>query len=215
MRRMSIVILSGVILFIAACAAPPASQPPAAAGSATLFEGARLITGDEAPPIEDSAFVVQDGKFTAVGRRGEVRAPEGAARVDLTGKTVMPGIIEAHAHLAYWKDLKPSAEHFTREQLLSDLQRLAYHGVTAVLSMGADRREIAWPFRDELRANPRPDAAMYFRPVGSPCRKADPSRLSVRPFAWSRTRRTCEKRFRSWLRRRPTSSKSGTTAGVS
>ena len=67
--------------------------------SATLFEGARLITGDEAPPIEDSAFVVQDGKFTSVGRRGEVQAPEGAARVDLTGKTVMPGIIEAHAHL--------------------------------------------------------------------------------------------------------------------
>jgi imidazolonepropionase-like amidohydrolase len=42
-----------------------------------------------------------------------VQAPEGAPRVDLTGKTVMPGI-EAHAHLGYWKDLKPSAENFTR-----------------------------------------------------------------------------------------------------
>jgi imidazolonepropionase-like amidohydrolase len=103
---MSNVILSGLILFVAACAAPPASQPTTAARSATLFEGARLIIGDGAPPIEDSAFVVQDGKFTSVGRRGEVHAPEGAARVDLTGKTVMPGIIEAHAHLGYWKDLK-------------------------------------------------------------------------------------------------------------
>src|SRR4029450_7148884 len=93
MRRMANVILSGLILFVAACAAPPPSQPPAAAQSATLFEGARLITGDEAPPIEDSAFVVQDGKFTSVGRRGQGQAPEGAARVDLTGKTVMPGII--------------------------------------------------------------------------------------------------------------------------
>ena len=167
-------ILSGLILFVAACAAPPASQPPAAARSATLFEGARLITGDEAPPIEDSAFVVQDGKFTSVGRRGEVQAPEGAARVDLTGKTVMPGIIEAHAHLGYWKDLKPSAEHFTREQLLSDLQRLAYHGVVAVLSMGADRREIAWPLRDELRANPRPDAAMYLAAGGLAMPKGGP-----------------------------------------
>jgi imidazolonepropionase-like amidohydrolase len=95
-----------------------------------------------------------------------VQVAEGTARVDLTGKTVMPGIIEAHAHLGYWKDLKPSAENFTRENLLSDLQRLAYHGVTAVLSMGADRREIAWPFRDELRANPRPDAAMYLSAGG-------------------------------------------------
>ncbi len=86
----------------------------------------------------------------------QVQAPEGAARVDLTGKTVMPGIIEAHAHLGYWKDLKPSAEHFTRENLLSDLQRLAYHGVTAVLSMGADRRDIAWPLRDELAGKSAP-----------------------------------------------------------
>jgi dihydroorotase-like cyclic amidohydrolase len=123
------------------------------------------ITVDEAAPIDDSAFVVQDGRFTSVGRRGQVQAPEGAARVDLTGKTVMPGI-EAHAHLGYWKDLKPSAENFTRENLLSGLQRLAYHGVTAVLSMGADRRDIAWPLRDELRANPRPDAAMYLSAGG-------------------------------------------------
>jgi hypothetical protein len=99
MRRMSIAILSSAILFIAACASQPTSQPPAAAARATLYERARLITGDEAPPIEDSAFVVQDGKFTLVGRRGQVQAPEGAARVDLTGKTVMPGVIEAHAHL--------------------------------------------------------------------------------------------------------------------
>ena len=129
MQRMSIVILSGLTLFVWACAAPPAGQPPAPAGSATLFEGARLITGAEAPPIEDSAFVVQDGKFTAVGRRGQVQAPQGVARVDLTGKTVIPGIIEAHAHLGYWRDLKPSAENFTRENFLSDLQRLAYHEI--------------------------------------------------------------------------------------
>jgi N-acyl-D-aspartate/D-glutamate deacylase len=137
MRRVPIMVLSGLILFIAACDAPPANQPPAATASATLFEGARLITGDEAPPVEDSAFVVREGKFTSVGRRGEVKVAEGTARVDLTGKTIMPGIIEAHAHLGYWKDLKPSAESFTRENLLSDLQRLAYHGVTVVLSMGA------------------------------------------------------------------------------
>jgi imidazolonepropionase-like amidohydrolase len=168
MRRTSIVVPTSLLLFlfIPACAAPPESPPPPATTSATVFEGARLITGDEALPIEDSAFVVQDGKFTSVGRRGEVRAPEGTAHVDLTGKTVMPGIIEAHAHLGYWKDQKPSAEHFTRQQLLEDLQRLAYHGVVAVNSMGADRRDIAWPLRDELRAHPRPDAAMYLAAGG-------------------------------------------------
>jgi len=43
MRRMSMAILSLLILFVAACASPPATQPPAAPGRATLFEGARLI----------------------------------------------------------------------------------------------------------------------------------------------------------------------------
>jgi imidazolonepropionase-like amidohydrolase len=162
------------MLLGAACSAPPANQPPTAAGSATVFEGARLITGDEGPPIEDAAFVVQDGKFTSVGRRDQVQAPQGAARVDLTGKTVMPGIVETHAHLGYWKELRLSVDNFTREQVLSDLQRLAYHGVVAVLSMGADRREIAWPLRDELRTNPRPDAATYLAAGGLAMREGGP-----------------------------------------
>src|SRR4029450_1614972 len=153
MRRMPIMVLSGLILFISACNAPPESQPPAATANATVFEGARLITGDEAPPIKDAAFVVREGKFTSVGRRGEVQVAEGTARVDLTGQALTPGIIEAHAHLGYWKNLKPSAENLTRENLLSDLQRLAYHGVTAVLSMGGDRREMAWPLRAKLRGH--------------------------------------------------------------
>jgi hypothetical protein len=44
-------------------------------------------------------------------------------------------------------------EHFTREQLLQDLQRFAYHGVVAVHSMGADRREIAWPLRGRAKGD--------------------------------------------------------------
>ena len=64
----------------------------------TVFEGARLIVGDGTAAIENSAFVVQNNRFLQVGRRGQVNVPAGAARVDLTGKTVMPGIIDAHTH---------------------------------------------------------------------------------------------------------------------
>src|SRR5437867_13221151 len=64
--------------------------------TATVFEGARLITGDGSAPIVDSAFVVSNGQFTAVGRKGQVTVPAGAARVDLTGKTVIPAIVDAH-----------------------------------------------------------------------------------------------------------------------
>ena len=73
-----------------------AAQP---SGTIVLFEGARLIAGDGSAPLEDSAFLVENNRFTRVGRRGTVQPPSGAARVDLTGKTVIPALIDAHAHI--------------------------------------------------------------------------------------------------------------------
>src|SRR5690606_11063751 len=113
---------------LAAFAAAAHSQPQPTDASPVLFEGARLITGEDREPIAESAFVVENGVFTAVGRKGEVRAPAGARRVDLTGKTVMPGLIELHAHLGYFEDnTEPRARiaNFTREQLLKELRQLA------------------------------------------------------------------------------------------
>jgi imidazolonepropionase-like amidohydrolase len=126
----------------------------------TVFEGARLITVEGETPIEDSAFLVEDERITRVGRRGEISVPSGAVRVELIGKTVIPALIEMHAHLGYWKGWSTSAAYFTREQILDDLQRLAYYGVTAVLSLGADRRELVYRLRDEWRTTPPADAAM-------------------------------------------------------
>jgi len=50
-------------------------QTPATA--VTVFQGARLITGDGTPPIEDSAFIVQNDQFTRVGRRSDVQVRRG------------------------------------------------------------------------------------------------------------------------------------------
>jgi imidazolonepropionase-like amidohydrolase len=69
--------------------------------SAVLYEGARLLIGDASAPIEVGAFVVQNGRITAVGRRGAVTAPAGTTRVDLTGKTVMPAMNNVHIHIGY------------------------------------------------------------------------------------------------------------------
>ena len=148
-------------LFLVAAWAATLSSQAQQTSSAVLFERARLITGDGSAPIEDSAFIVENDRFVRIGRRGAVEVPPGAIRVDLAGKTVMPTLIEMHAHLGYWRGWETSASYFTREQLLDDLQRLAYYGVGAVLSLGADRREIAYALRDEWRASPPPDTARY------------------------------------------------------
>ena len=67
----------------------------AAAQPAILVEGARLITGDGDAPVENSAFLIENNKFSRVGKKGQITAPAGAMRVDLTGKTVMPSLVDA------------------------------------------------------------------------------------------------------------------------
>jgi imidazolonepropionase-like amidohydrolase len=134
-----------------------------ATSKATLFEGARLILGDGQPPIESSAFIVENGRFTSVGRKGELRVPAGAARIDLTGKTVMPALIDVHSHMGFLKQLDGSMSkaNFNRENLLDHLQRYAYHGFAAAISMGTDMGDLPYQLREEVH----PGAAL-FRTVG-------------------------------------------------
>jgi imidazolonepropionase-like amidohydrolase len=137
MRRVHTLIVVGLFV-AAACSTPEPAQAPQAA-NVTVFEGARLIFGDTRQPLEDSAFVVDNNRFGQVGRRGQVTVPAGAARVDLTGKTVMPAIIDAHTHM-------PSTT--TREALVEALRHKAYYGVGATMSLGQDG-DLAFQVREE------------------------------------------------------------------
>ena len=125
------------LLFLAAFSATGTTQAPQGTG-VTVFEGARLIVGDGAAPIENSAFIVANNRFTQVGRRGQVNVPAGAARVDLTGKTVMPAIVDAHTHMPV-----------TRDALIDSLQRKAYYGAGVVMSLGQDTGDVAFQVREE------------------------------------------------------------------
>ncbi len=144
-------LISAVALAVAA---------PALAQTATVFEGARLIPGDGSPAIENSAFVVENNRFTAVGRRGEVQAPAGAARVDLSGKTVMPTLVDMHGHFGFQNIPAGtmSKETFTRANLIDHLQRLAFHGVGAVVGVGDLARPLRHAWRPH-RMGRRPAAA--------------------------------------------------------
>ena len=136
----------------AACfAASLAAQGPRPNGPATVFDGARLIAGD-GRVIERSTFIVEGGMFANVGAQGEVTVPAGAARVDLTGKTVMPALVDAHTHLGYRKDGTFLAENFTPETLQYELEQFASYGVAAVASAGTDRGDLTLLLRDEPAA---------------------------------------------------------------
>jgi len=138
-------------LLLAVGASPVRGQTPAV----TIFEGARLITGDGGAPIDNAAVVVTGDRITAVGRRGEVVVPPGAARVDITGKTVMPALVDDHVHMGYRRGTSFTPDNYTRENLLDMLDRYAYYGVAAVLETGTGRGDLPYKVRAEARSGAR------------------------------------------------------------
>ncbi|MCB9232566.1 MAG: PD40 domain-containing protein [Bacteroidia bacterium] len=64
-----------------------------------IIKNARIITmkGDEV--IEDGTIVIKDNKIEAIGKSGEVKVPGNGFVIDAKGKTIMPGIVDVHAHL--------------------------------------------------------------------------------------------------------------------
>ena len=132
-----------VVVVLCAWSISNLAQTPAV----TVFEGARVIVGDGRAPIENATIVVNAGKIAQVGRAADVKAPAGATRVSLTGKTVMPTIVDTHVHTSQ-----------PRDALTQDLQRRAYYGVSAVMSLGQDTEAAAF----EIKAMPIPGAARLF-----------------------------------------------------
>ena len=145
-------------LALAAAACGPAGEAPRSVPvrDAVWFEGARLIDGSGGSPIERSALLVQDGVFAWVGRQGEREPPPGADPVDLSGKTVIPALIDAHQHIGLTnvRDGTHTKANYTRANLVEHLERSAYHGVAATMSLGLEFDEpLAFALRDEVIPN--------------------------------------------------------------
>ena len=137
-----LVVTIAALLGLAPWSTPAVGQT----GSATVFQGARLINGTGTPPLDNAAFVVENGRIGPVGRADQIKAPAGASKVDLAGKTVMPAIIDTHTHLATG-----------REALVDQLRGKAYYGVGVVMSLGTDNGDVVFQVRNETI----PGAARY------------------------------------------------------
>ena len=132
----------------------------------TLYEGARLIIGDESSVIESGAFIVQHGRFIAVGQKGSVKAPPGATRIDLTGKTVMPAMNNVHIHIGYEGYTSWSVENHTAENVVDHLEREAFYGVGTAMTMGDQPGGFAIKFQQDQLAGKLPPAARFFFAAG-------------------------------------------------
>ncbi|HUQ86984.1 MAG TPA: amidohydrolase family protein [Vicinamibacterales bacterium] len=103
----------------------------------TAFVGGRVIDGT-GRVIDNGTVVIDGAKITAVGP-ASTPVPAGAIRVDLKGKTILPGLVNAHGHVAATTGLRADPASYTRDNLLRQLRTYAMYGVTTVFSLGDDQ----------------------------------------------------------------------------
>jgi imidazolonepropionase-like amidohydrolase len=124
--------------------------PAAVEAQTTAFTGARVIDG-RGQVIDGATIVVRDGKIAAVGPAASTTVPAGALRVDATGKTIMPGLINAHGHLTAAVGMRNDPKGYTRENVLRQLKLYSQYGITTVFSLGDDE-QAAFDLRNEQGA---------------------------------------------------------------
>jgi imidazolonepropionase-like amidohydrolase len=121
--------------------------PVTTVAQTTAFVGARIIDG-RGGVIDRGTIVVRDGKIVAAGPVASTDVPAGAARVDVAGATIMPGLVNAHGHLTGAVGMRNEKDGYTRDNLIRQLKTYASYGVTTVFSLGDDQ-EAAFALRDE------------------------------------------------------------------
>jgi imidazolonepropionase-like amidohydrolase len=112
----------------------------------TAFVGGRVIDGT-GRVIDNGTVVVSGATIAAVGP-ASTPVPAGASRVDLKGKTILPGLINAHGHVPATTGLRTDPASYTRANLLRQLRTYAMYGVTSVFSLGDDQAA-GFALRDE------------------------------------------------------------------
>ena len=110
---------------------------------AIVLKGALLIDGTGRPPIENSVLVVNGGEILAAGKAGGVSIPKDAVIQDVSGKTIMPALIDLHGHLGLSNNGADSAAgHYTQENVVKQLNKYLSYGVATVASFGQDEDSI-------------------------------------------------------------------------
>ena len=101
-----------------------------------VYVGATLFDGTGAEPIPDAVLVVEAGRVAAVGN-SETEVPRHATVVDLSGRFITPGLVDAHVHVGDTRGLESG--HYSEENVLQQLKLFARYGITTVVSLGDDQ----------------------------------------------------------------------------
>lgn len=115
-------------LAIAAAITLAAAGPVYGQDGRTALVNADVIDGRGNPPVPDQTILIADGRIDAIFNSGERPLPEGTRTIDLSGHTVLPGLIEGHVHLTRIADA------------IDGLREMFSAGITTVRDLGGDAR---------------------------------------------------------------------------
>src|SRR5688572_14976062 len=151
--RLATVLLVTLLALVGFSPESPTAQAPAMA-----LTGAPVIDVTGAAPIEQATIVIANGRIESVGPAASAKIPAGATRVDMAGKTIVPGLINAHGHLNADTTSRP-----TRDKLASQLRVYADYGVTTVVVLGAgvDDLDETVSLREAQASGPLDRARVY------------------------------------------------------
>jgi enamidase len=110
------------------------SANPALQGSPNVtivLTNARIIDGTGAPATTDQTLVIEDGRIKTIGPSSQIAAPPGARVLDLSGRSVMPGLVMMHEHLNY-----SGGDELMRIQPFSAPRLFLAFGVTTIRTAG-------------------------------------------------------------------------------
>ena len=128
---------AGTLLALATLALPPSEAQAPATGAAVALTNVRIIDGTGRPAIDRGTLVMGGGRIIAVGPAAATQIPAGAQRIDLAGKTIVPGFINDHAHL----NVDRGTTLPVRDDLIRRLKMYAAYGVTSTVSLGSTQAD--------------------------------------------------------------------------
>ena len=163
-RYRQFLVAVALISSLTACGGPePAktSEKAAAGADVTYFFNLKLVPGDGSQAADDTVFVSENGKIKAMGKKGEVKPPQGAARADLNGETIMPVFVNLNAHPGLVNGPTFGPANYNHDSVVNDLKRYLYYGVGAVLVPGTDKDDISLKVRDQVKSGEIKAAQLY------------------------------------------------------
>lgn len=144
-----------------------ARQPSQPRPNTVALVGGMLLDGYEVPPVHHAAVLIEGNQIVWVGRAADAKIPAGATVIDTSGRVMMPGLVELHAHLMlighgnYARWFPWVAETGLAERVMTiAAKQLLMSGITSAVDLGGPLKE-SLAVRDRVRRDEIPGPRLW------------------------------------------------------